>query len=209
MNSNIFYLFFLSAFALLNNFFVQSFGLSDSDSDGFRLKLNEFDSKTDDEMDAFNRRLDDAVEVLNKKFEAEIVPQIPSLTEAIETAEKPKKLSEEKWNEIKEEKIKKLRERLYNKFSANYFRDYANFVTTEANEKIEDSMTKFGKKSIFDLSEESSKLAHDVANDLLAEAGASLPPFTPHKTRSEVKKEEKKKRKAEAKRAAKEAKEAQ
>lgn len=207
MNPNILYLYILSTFAIFSNVFGY-FSDSDSDGDGFRIRLGE-GNETDDEMRAFNKRLDNAVDVINETFKLKVEPTIPGLIKEIENSPKPAKLTADQWEQIKQEKIAKLRDRLYQKFSAKYFRDYGNFVTNFANKNSEDYMTNYGGKSIFDLSDgEAEEIAHNVVNDMITEAGGSKIEFTPHKTRKELKKEAKKAKKEAAKAAKKTAKDA-
>jgi hypothetical protein len=184
MNPNTLYLFTLFAFALLGTAFGYYFDDSDDDDDGFRIRLSNEDNETDNEMMEFNKRLDNAVDVINKEFNEKILPQIPVFRKAIKDAKKPEKISDQKWEEIKEKKLAKLRERLYNKLSAAHFRNYGNFITKAGNED-NDSMTQYGGKDIFEIPDEwyeSKKatptptvedLKKDILDDLVEEASVS------------------------------------
>lgn len=114
--------------------------------------------ETDRNMREFNKKLDSAVEVVNELYKLALekaTPVIKSRVEKLKTMKKPKKYTEEEWENFKNGYEQMLKDRLYRKISTKHFRDYGNFVT-DLGSQNNDTMFKYGKdgKELFEYHEE-------------------------------------------------------
>ena len=172
MKPNTLYIYTISAFALLSSDFGGYFSDSDSDGENFRIAGLD-DNFTDNEMKAFNKGLDNSLDVINEAHKLALKRKEPELRRLIESKPKPEKLSAEKWEEIKQKMISNISAKLFKEISYKHFKGYGNFIT-DAGSMKNDTMTNYAGADMFEIPDSyyesktktESESANQVANEL-------------------------------------------